>query len=202
MTQIIGICGGIGSGKSVVSRMLRCSGYVVFDCDSEAKKIMEENSEIKMRIRDEISSEVTDGASPIDRSKLASIIFADEERRQRLNAIVHGAVLQEVQRRAAAGDITGQTLFVEAAVMAESGLAALCDGIWQIAADTEERISRVKERDGSSRSDVESRMMAQHREEMMLEKYQYKINIIHNDDSCSLMRQIQELLKNIKTNIL
>lgn len=189
---VVGICGGIGSGKSVVSRLLRLGGYPVYDCDSEARRLMAESPVIKRRIRDEISAEVTDGESLPRRDLLARIVFSDDAMRKRLNAIVHGAVRKDfldfARRHQGA-------VFVEAAILAESGLADICRMIWRVESDPEQRLKRVIRRDGCSESQTRARMEAQRHEETLLRRYADKTSVLTNDAAHSLMRQIDTLLE-------
>lgn len=191
--MLTGICGGIGSGKSVVSRVLRNMGYQVYDCDSEARRLMETSAEIKMRIRDEISPEVTDGVRIPDRNLLAKIVFDDEEARQKLNSIVHSEVREDL-KRCIGGLEPGTDFFVEAAVLAESGLADICDRIWKVTADLKVRELRVMQRDGSSSTEVHKRILSQTAEEEKLKLYAGKTSVIINDDNHSVLRQIESLL--------
>lgn len=200
--KLVGICGGIGSGKSVVSRILRSYGYEVYDCDLEAQRLMESSSEIKRRIRDEISAEVTDGIGAPDRKLLSQIVIADELMRLLLNHIVHGAVMDDLSKRLNSfgknpkmGGRHG-VLFVEAAVMAESGLADMCESIWLVEADREERIKRIMQRDGCSREHAEGWMRKQLAEEELIERYDGKIRRIRNVDTESLMERIVNLTIN------
>lgn len=186
MGRIIGISGGIGSGKSVVSRILRLMGHSVYDCDLEARRLMETDSLIKARIRDEISAEVTDGVSIPRRDLLASIVFSDETMRRRLNGIVHGAVREDVARCASGAEI----IFVEAAILAESGLAAMCDAIWLVEADENDRCRRVMRRDGCTDGQFRSRMESQRREADMLEQYSAKIVRLCNIGGKSLLSEV------------
>ncbi len=189
---LIGICGGIGSGKSVVSRMLREMGYEVYDCDSEARRLMESSGEIKHRICTEISAEVTDGHSIPDRKLLGEIVFADEAKRQLLNSIVHGAVRADLQLWTASRTGNHAPIFVEAAVLAESGLAELCDAIWQVVTPTAERVARVIERDGCTAADAQRRIASQVREAELLKAHRSSIVEILNDADHSLLRQVTE----------
>lgn len=194
--MLIGICGGIGSGKSVVSRLLRELGYRVIDCDMEAKRLMAESTAIKSAIRDCISEEVTDGESVPDRRKLAEIVFSDEEARIKLNKIVHGALLKRIAE--ISEEMVGETLFAEAAILAESGLAGRCDKIWRVVAGKQERIVRVSKRDCVSYEQVEARIRAQAKEEEMLKAYADKVVLINNTDNDSLMQQIIKILSSHK----
>lgn len=191
--MLIGISGGIGSGKSVVSRILRLKGMTVYDCDSEAKRLMADSHKIKERIRDEISPQVTDGERIPDRALLAEIIFNDETARKKLNTIVHGAVRDDVLKRMA----TERILWVEAAILAESGLAEFCDRIWKIVTPTDLRISNVVNRDGCSVEHAFKRLRSQESEQHLHIKYENKTDMIFNNSQSSLLFQIEELLRDV-----
>lgn len=187
--MLIGITGGIGSGKSIVSRILRLKGCYVYDCDSEAKRIMNDSSEIKCRIRDEISEAVTDGVKGLDRKLLAEIVFKDEAARRRLNAIVHKAVKEDIE------SLEGDVIWVESAILAESGLAEICDRIWRVDVPVEIRMANILKRDGCTREQAESRILSQTEEEKLIENYSSKTSIIRNGSYESILEQIDRLLK-------
>lgn len=193
--KLIGICGGIGSGKSVVSRVLRLTGYEVYDCDVCARLLMESDSGIKCRIRDEISTEVTDGASVPDRRLLASIVFANEEKRRILNSIVHSEVRRDV---ALHGEHVRGLMFVEAAVLSESGLADMCDAIWLVEAPLSRRQERVTQRDSCTQDAFSARVKSQKQEGELLKRYRGKTVEIYNDGLHSLLQQITHLLDGLK----
>ncbi len=157
-TRLIALTGGIGAGKSVVSRVLRCLGYDVFDCDSEAKALMDGNAAIKERLMSEISPEVIlDGE--IDRQRLAQIVFADAEKLAALNAIVHTAVKEHIRHWHQCR--TASVAFVETAILFESGLNRLVDAEWRVSAPTELRILRVMARNGMTAEQVRQRIKSQ-----------------------------------------
>ncbi|MDE6458817.1 MAG: dephospho-CoA kinase, partial [Muribaculum sp.] len=87
MTSLIAIAGGIGSGKSVVSRILRAMGCKVYDCDSEARRLMDNDEVIKCRLAEMIAPEVILHDRSIDRRRLAEIVFADRRKLETLNSI-------------------------------------------------------------------------------------------------------------------
>ena len=154
--------GGIGSGKSVVSRLLRNLGYNVIDCDLEARLLMNGSEDIKRAICNRISSEVTDGISIPDRKKLADIVFNNEDARLMLNEIVRSALRERIRE---IGRVLGaKPLFVEAAILAESGLAEECRYIIKVEADREERVARVRERDAAADAHILARMRSQETE--------------------------------------
>lgn len=194
--MVIGISGGIGSGKSIVSRILRLKGHKVYDCDTEAKRIMASSSAIKQRIRDEISEEVTDGESLPDRLKLAEIVFSDEAKRRNLNAIVHTAVVEDVKTERRKWPV----LWVESAILAESGLVEICDSIWRVEAPQGLRIENILRRDGYDVHQAQRRLKAQEKEDSLINEYIDRMAIIYNDFSSSLLRQIDNLLDTIDCN--
>lgn len=191
--RLIGLAGGIGSGKSVISRILRQKGYQVYDCDTRARYLMENSQIIKSRIRDEISADVTDGSLPIDRRRLAEIVFHDKKMLKCLNAIVHGVVRDDVRRTVES--TLEKILFVEAAVMAQSGLADICDEIWIVEAPVQQRIERVMTRDSINRDAVDARIKSQEEEAELLSSYGAKLKVVRNDSIHSLLLQLDELLK-------
>lgn len=191
--RLIGLAGGIGSGKSVISRILRQKGYQVYDCDTRARYLMENSQIIKSRIRDEISADVTDGSLPIDRCRLAEIVFHDKKMLKCLNAIVHGGVRDDVRRTVES--TLEKILFVEAAVMAQSGLADICDEIWIVEAPVQQRIERVMTRDSINRDAVDARIKSQEEEAELLSSYGAKLKVVRNDSAHSLLLQLEELLK-------
>lgn len=191
--RLIGLAGGIGSGKSVISRILRQKGYQVYDCDTRARYLMENSQIIKSRIRDEISADVTDGSLPINRRRLAEIVFHDKKMLNCLNAIVHGVVRDDVRRTVES--TLEKILFVEAAVMAQSGLADICDEIWIVEAPVQQRIERVMARDAINRDAVDARIKSQEEEAELLISYGAKLKVVRNDSIHSLLLQLDELLK-------
>lgn len=158
MKRLIAITGGIGSGKSVVSRILRIMGYPVYDSDSRAKALMDADEAIKSRIAAEVDSlAVRDGI--IDRHHLAEVVFGDSEKLARLNSIVHAAVRHNLAEWVA--DCESDLTFVETAILYESGLNYLVDAEWRVESPLELRIERTMQRSGLTRAEVESRIAAQ-----------------------------------------
>lgn len=192
----VAITGGIGSGKSVVSRILRELGFYVIDCDLEARSLMESSKEIKEQIRDRISSRVTDGITQPDRKILAEIVFNNENARKELNTIVHEALRHELRKRIKNQEI-GRLIFIEAAVLAESGLADDCDQIWKVEAGKNDRIHRVVMRDKCDESHVKARIIAQESEDILIKKFSDKTEIIINTCRHSLLDQIGCRLKKL-----
>lgn len=188
--QLIAITGGIGSGKSVVSHILRCMGYPVYDTDTRARKLMDESALIKRRIADEVSAEAICSDFSIDRRALASCVFSHAGKLDKLNRIVHQAVLKDLEEWYAA--ISG-TAFVETAILYTSGLDGIVDEVWSVESPRELRISRVISRNNASRADVEARMEAQLCETNPKCRHK-RVRIIVNDGISPLLPQLADAL--------
>ena len=190
---LIALSGGIGAGKSVVSRMLRAMGYEVYDCDLNARRIIDSDVAIIESIAREVCEEsVIEGR--IDRRRLAECVFADAEALARLNAITHRAVLDDISAWAES-QAGKEIVFVETAILTESGLDRMVDQAWVVTAPAEVRIERVMKRNGMSRGEVEARIRNQ---SDRLPKG-ILIHIIFNDGSESLIARINELLTSYKS---
>jgi dephospho-CoA kinase len=159
--KIIAITGGIGAGKSVVSSMLRAMNYPVYDCDENAKRIMDTDAAIKKRLSDAFGEEViVDGT--INRPRLSAIVFKDKEKLKQLNHIVHSSVLNDFQAQAA--DCDSRLFFVESAIVYQSGIDKIVDEVWLVDAPREVRVERVKRRNGLTESQVVARIESQRAE--------------------------------------
>lgn len=189
---LIAITGGIGSGKSVVSRIVAAMGHPVYDCDSRAKWLMDSSEEIKASIADSIDRAcIKEGA--IDRPALAAIVFESEEKLNRLNAIVHGAVRNHLAEwidcEAEAGN---DICFVETAILYQSGLDAMADEVWMVDAPLDLRISRVMNRNGLTREAVLARISSQ--DSFIPSAPHSNIKIIINDGDSPILPRVEELM--------
>lgn len=188
----IAIAGGIGSGKSMASRIVEALGYPVYDCDSQAKWLMDNSDAIKHDIAAQIDAAcVKDGA--IDRRTLGGIVFEDAEKLAILNSIVHGAVRDHlaswIQGHASTD---GGLCFVETAILYQSGLDAMVDEVWMVDAPDELRVRRVMQRNGLSRSEVESRIATQ--DSYIPTTPHSRIRLIINDGDTPLLPRIEQLI--------
>lgn len=159
MMRIIAITGGIGSGKSVVSAILRKLGYDVYDCDSNAKRLMAESHEIKVEIAAAFGVDVINAEGVIDSRRLAGIVFADATALSRLNGIVHPRVKADIEAWAMSRN--RPTVFVETAILRESNLHTIVDDEWCVKAPEQVRVARVMLRSGLSEPEVRARIASQ-----------------------------------------
>ena len=189
--MMIGICGGIGSGKSVVSRVLRLRGEPVYDCDQEAKRIMDSSSEVLAALHERYGDAVCPSGGPICRPELARRVFGSDEERLWLNRLVHSLVREDVGRWQEARMAEGyRRCFVEAAVLASSGLAAMCGEVWLVTAPESIRIARVGLRDSIPEESIRSRMRSQQEEERLLFASRIPVREIDNSGSLPVLPRI------------
>lgn len=158
MTKIIGLTGGIGSGKSTIAEYFASLGVPVYIADDEAKKILytpEASLEIKQAFGDVV---FTNGIP--DREKIAKLVFNDPEKLSRLNSIIHPKVSEHFLEWVH-NNSTAPFVIKEAAILFESGSYKNCDEIILVTAPVETRIQRVMQRDNVTRERVLERMANQ-----------------------------------------
>lgn len=191
MTKIIGLTGGIGSGKSTIVNHIKSKGIPVYVADDEAKIILD-HPQIKSYLRSFFGDGIFENDRLI-RKRLAALVFTDAEKLKKLNSVVHPAVREHFKEWLKKHK--DEPLVVkEAAILFESGSNEDCDLVINIAAPEELRISRVMARDKVSRNEVESRMRNQWTEEMRAKKSDFTIE---NIDKIKAFTAIDEILKKI-----
>ena len=154
----VGITGGIGSGKSTVCRMFAELGVAVYDSDAEARGLMTGSVEREAICR-EFGDDIYKEDGSLDRARLAATVFADDDARRRLNAIVHPAVISDFE--AWAQRQSGDYVLLESAILFEAGLEGHVDLTIAVMAPARLRIERAMMRDGAQREQIESRMACQ-----------------------------------------
>lgn len=196
---LIGITGGIGAGKSVVSRICRIKGFEVYDCDLEAKKIMDSSEGFKNELVQRCGKEVLMADSVIDRRLLSDKTFSDDLFRDWLNTTVHAMVREDIMRWVAnlseKSGCGSDICFVESAILHTSGLDRMCDRIWLVECTDSLRLERAMARGGISKENLLLRMKAQKAE---FDRLPGEItDTLVNDGSESLLEQIEDLVNKI-----
>jgi len=197
--EIIGISGGMGSGKSVVSRILRLNGFQVYDCDVMAKQLMENDRELKSALCRILGESIYLEGVRLDRKMMAERIFSDWDLLRRVNSVVHAAVRDDFLRFV--GMSSSGKVFCESAVLVSSGLAGLCSEVWIVEAPEYVRIARVKVRNGMDVREIRKRMDAQANEFAMLSGMP-AVRIANNGSDPLLPMVLKLTKKEIKTEIL
>lgn len=189
MSKIIGLTGGIGSGKTTLATYIESLGIPVFIADDEAKKLMQ-SAEVLGEIK-AIFGETIFENRQLNRQELAAIVFSNPEKLSQLNGIIHPAVKKQFKIWL---DQNQSAPFVvyEAAILFESGSYQNCDYIITVTAPLEDRIARVMQRDNSSREQVLNRINAQWTDELRAAKSNF---IIENSDPQNANHNLTKFLK-------
>jgi dephospho-CoA kinase len=161
-TKTIGITGGIGSGKSVVTDYLIERAYAVIDADVLAREVVAVGSEGLAAAVAHFGKDVLLPDGSLDRKGLAARVFSDESARIALNDILHGRIARETRARIARYRAAGETVvFLSAPLLLETGMQTLTDAVWLVDADEEERVRRVVRRDGLLPEEARARIASQ-----------------------------------------
>lgn len=196
--MIIGVTGGIGSGKSTVLRSIARRGYPVYDCDAEAKRLILEDPDVRRQMVELFGEEVYRNGV-YQTQWVAAQVFADKSKLARLNAIVHPAVERDIRCWAEGISHQSDVRFVESAILISSGLAKLCDAVVLITAPEQERIERVllraaKRGQQMDAEQVRARIHAQIIEEESLQHQPYDLKLV-NDDATPIAHIVEQLIR-------
>ncbi|WP_163411276.1 dephospho-CoA kinase [Flavobacterium ajazii] len=196
MTKIIGLTGGIGSGKTTIADFFGEMGVPVYIADNEARKIMQSKT-----IVDQIKAvfgEFLFENEVLNRAKLAEIVFNNSDKLNQLNAIIHPAVKKDFESWLQKNKNYDYVIY-EAAILFESGRYKDCDIVITVTAPEETRIERVINRDKTSREQVLSRMKMQWKDEERISKSNF---VIFNENLKTSKEEVVKILKilNIKQN--
>ena len=192
MTKIIGLTGGIGSGKTTLATYLKSLGIPVFIADDEAKKLMQ-SPEVVDEIQTVFGKAIFENGV-LNRQQLAAIVFSNSEKLSQLNAIIHPAVKKHFEIWLDQY-LSEPFVVYEAAILFESGSYQNCDYIITITAPLEDRISRVMQRDNSSQDQVMERINAQWTDDQRAVKSNY---VIDNTSAQLAQLEFDKILKILK----
>ena len=182
----IGITGGIGSGKSYVCRQLARHGIQVYDCDTAAKRLIRTSPDIMEGLMTLIGPDTyLDGQ--LNKAAVARFLLESDANAKAIDDIVHPAVFRDFEQSG--------LLWMESAILFESGINRLVDRVVVVTAPEEARIQRVMLRDGISREKVRQWMLRQWPQEEVCQRSDYEII---NDGQADIEQQIEHLLKEIK----
>lgn len=192
--KIIGITGGIGSGKSTVSNIIKSKGFPIIDCDEISRNITKNDSLVLREIRNCFGEDIFDERNNLRRKALADIVFANKEKKKQLEKIVTERVINIVKTEIKKYSDEGKTtVFIDAPLLFETSLDELCDLCFVITADVDIRIKRVMKRDLMSREEILERIKNQMPDEYKIEKAD---GVIDNS------RTVEELKKNVERLII
>lgn len=181
---VIGLTGGIGSGKSEVSRILRGFAAEIVDADKVGHEAYLKGTETYNELVTEFGDIVRQNGE-IDRQKLGSIVFAQPSARKRLNEIVHPRMYAMVAERIQAIRLKGAVAVLDAAILIEAGWDELVDEIWVVSAPEELVIERISGRNGMSSEQIQQRIRSQLSPK---ERRKYATVVINNDGNLDQLK--------------
>lgn len=187
----VGLTGGIGAGKSLISRILQSMGYPVFNSDLEAKNITRNHPKVRAELLSAFGDDLYIGEE-LDRAKLAAIIFTDPQARSYVNELIHPLVREEFAKWAKAS--SSPVIFNEAAILFETGSWKNFDRVALVTAPEEIRVQRVINRDKTQREEVIARMRQQWSDEQKIPLAHY---VIVNDDHTPVLQQLEKMLQDL-----
>lgn len=196
--KVIGLTGGIGSGKSTVSAYLLKKGCEIIDADLISREMTEKDSPALGEIREAFGDAVFQKDGSLDRKTLGDMVFSDKNKLETLQNIVTKKVIETIDGRLLALKKKGfcGIAVIDAPLLLECGLENMADENWLVAADLELRIERVAERDGLSREQILSRIENQMPQE---EKKKYCSCILDNSGTLdALLRSIDSNIERVK----
>ena len=193
MTLVIGLTGGIASGKSTVSQMIKEKGIRVVDADIIAKEAVSKGSPALHQIVQTFGEEVLQPNGELNRQQLGAIIFSDEEKRKKLNAIVHPEVRKEMLEQRDEGVSNNETFVVlDIPLLFESKLEGLVDRIIVVYTTPELQLSRLMNRKDLSEEEALNRI---HSQQSLEEKCQKADRVIENTKDLAFIRkQLENIL--------
>ena len=168
----VGLTGGIGSGKSTVAELLNIRGVAIYDSDSRAKALMADDEALRAALIEAFGAECyTDEG--LNRAWLAERVFGNKAELERLNAIVHPAVMRDFAAWAEAQE--GDYVVLESAILLEAGLEEHVDVVVAVMAPKDIRLERAMQRDGVSREQIEVRMRNQMSDDERTDRAKYAV---------------------------
>ena len=192
--MIIGLTGGIGSGKSTVLSLFKEAGFEIFIADVEAKKLLNSNTELIQQVKN-LFGEKAYSNGALNRKYIAAIVFNNKDKLEQLNALVHPKVKEVFF--AFTNQVKVEFIIYEAAILFESGSAEFCEFIITVTADFETKINRIFERDKISKTEILARMKNQLEDDYRIKKSHFIIN--NNGTLTQTKQQVKTVISILKS---
>lgn len=196
---VVGLTGGIASGKSESAKIFQQLGARVIDADTVSRTVMCPQTECWRQVTAAFGREILKDDLTIDREKLACIVFSDQQKRLQLNSLVHPAIIHQLESLVARIEKAEPEalVIIDAALLVETGLNRRCDKVIVLCAAEETQITRLVERDGMSRTEAQKRINAQL---PLGEKVKAADYLIQNDGSLeTLQRETRGVFQSLLT---
>lgn len=187
--KVIGLTGGIATGKSTVSNIIKDMGYKVIDADLIAREVVEKGKAAYLEIVEHFGKDILDEDENINRKKLGSIIFNDKAKREILNSIVHPYILNSIKERIE-GEKYRELIFVDIPLLIEvlddlNAKGIYFDEIWLVYVDEKKQLERLMERDKIEKEEAIRKIKAQMPMEV---KIKYATKVIDNSGGKEALR--------------
>jgi dephospho-CoA kinase len=193
MVKVIGLTGGIASGKSLISGYLCELGALVIDADKLAREVVEPRSPVLEKIREVFGDGVLNEDGTLDRKKLGDIVFKSDTERKRLNDLIHPRVFEKVKKLIDENkdNKTWPAIVIDAPLLIEVGMIEITDEVWVVSLDEETQLKRLMKRDDLTREEAQRRLKTQ----MPLnEKLKFADRVIDNNGNREdTIRSVQTL---------
>ena len=193
--MIVGLTGGIGSGKTIVSQLFKTLGCVIYNSDNRAKDLYF-NSEVKQQVISLLGQEVYTNNGELNKVFISQIVFSDDDKLKQLNAIIHPAVKKDFD--SFVKSYPSNTLIIkESALLFEENLYLNCDATILVTAPIELRIERIIKRNSLSKTEIEKRMLTQWADEQKIPLADF---VIVNDEKQAIVPQVVAIFNKLKNN--
>ena len=193
--MIVGLTGGIGSGKTIVSQLFKTLGCVIYNSDNRAKDLYF-NSEVKQQVISLLGQEVYTNNGELNKVFISQIVFSDKEKLKQLNAIIHPAVKKDFDLFVKS--YPSNTLIIkESALLFEENLYLNCDATILVTAPIELKIERIIKRNSLSKTEIEKRMLTQWADEQKIPLADF---VIVNDEKQAIVPQVVAIFNKLKNN--
>ena len=190
----VGITGGIGSGKTYVCKLLELMNFSVFYSDAEAKKIQDTNAYVRSKLI-ELFGEQAFTENGLNRKYIAEIIFGNPTAKKQLEEIIHPKVAEAFATWCQEKENTDERIvFIESAILYESGFDKIVDKVVMVYADEDVRIERSMQRDGADRAAIEERIKNQSSDKDKRLKADF---VIHNNPNDYINKQLLNIVKEL-----
>ena len=198
---LIGLTGGIASGKSTVLQDLRQAGYSVIDADKLGHKVLEQGNPGYNKVVKCFGNEILNPDGSVNRTALGRIVFVDAEKLKQLNEISHPIIAEMIQKEfeESVSDSNGGIVFLEAALLIEANWYKVCGHIWVVSLDPSVALHRLQERDNLSETEAKLRVGAQLDQE---ERLAYADVVLQNEGTPEeLFTKTQQALRELKQSM-
>lgn len=193
--KIIGLTGGIASGKSTVSNLLKSRQIPIIDCDVISRQIVEVGSPVLKELALEFGKDIICQDGSLDRKKLGAKVFGNESALKILNNIMHKRVEEKILLDIDKLKINNQLIVVDIPLLIEANMMHLVDEIWLVVVDEQTQINRLMNRNDLSKEEALNRINSQMK---LREKVKYANKVIDNNgDLHSLEKQVEDILNNV-----